>query len=222
MSAVIVPRVTCELPTQTISFRSEWKHLADLTLADLDFGQPGKINLLHQGRWCGLPGSPSAFKTDFEWVLAGETSMHVSNLSIVTHHTAVNTGDGLLRKFWEVEKQPTEYSRFSPEERSVMQHYKNHHSHDNNRHFIIPLPKKHQSKPLGESHSQAVRRYKSLERSLRFRGVYEEFNMVMEEYFEKKHAEWCQKMSLRNQLQRFSIYPCMLCTKISAVQAKYV
>ena len=122
-------------------------------------------------------------------MLAGEISAYVSNLSIVTHHTAVDTGDGLLQKFWEVEEQPTEYSSFSPEERSVVQHFKDHHSHDSDGHFIIPLPKKHLSKPLGESRSQKVRRYKSLERSLRSRGVYEEFNMMMEEYFEKKNTE---------------------------------
>ena len=121
-----MPRVTCELPTQPILFRSEWKHLADLTLADPDFGQSGKVYLLlgmevlsevvHQSLWCGLPGSPSVLETDFGWILAGETTTYVSNLSIVTHHTAVDTGDGLLQKFWEVEEQPTEHSSLSPEE----------------------------------------------------------------------------------------------------------
>ena len=75
MSVVIVTRVTCEQPTQPIPFRSEWKHLEDLTLADPDFGRPGKIDILlgikvfsevvPQGQWCGLPGSLSAFETDF-------------------------------------------------------------------------------------------------------------------------------------------------------------
>ena len=70
-----------------------------------------------------------------------------------------------------------------------MQHFKHHQSNESDRCFIIPLPKKHLSKPLGESHSQAVRRYKSLVRSLQSRGVYEEFTMVMEEYFKNKHTE---------------------------------
>ena len=34
-----------------------------------------------------------------------------------------------------------------------------------------------------------MRRHKSLERSLRSRGVYDEFNLVMEEYFEKNHTD---------------------------------
>ena len=199
VSAVIVPRVTCDLPSQHIPFKAEWNHLADLTLADPDFGRPGKIDLLlgvevfsevvRHGRRSGVPGSPSAFETDFGWVLAGETSSHVSHVSLLTHHTTIDTGDGLLRKFWEIEEQPTECSSFSPEERSVVEHFKNHHSRDVDGRFIVPLPKKPQTKPLGESLSQAVRRYKSLERSLQSSGVYEEFNLVMEEYFERNHAE---------------------------------
>ena len=89
MNAVIIPRVTCDLPCQPVPFKTEWSHLADLALADPDFGQPGKIDLLlgvevfsevmRQGRRSGMPGSPSAFETDFGWVLAGETSMHFSH-----------------------------------------------------------------------------------------------------------------------------------------------
>ena len=77
LSAAIVPRVTCDLPSQRVTFKSEWNHLADLTLADPDFGRPGKIDLLlgvevfsavvRQGRRTGHPGSPSAFETDFGW-----------------------------------------------------------------------------------------------------------------------------------------------------------
>ena len=43
-------------------------------------------------------------------------------------------------------------------------------------------------KLLGESHLQAVRRHKSLERALHSRGAYDDFHLV-EEYFEKDHAE---------------------------------
>ena len=199
VNAVIVPRVTCDLPSQPVPFKTEWSHLADLALADPDFGRPGKIDLLlgvevfsevvHQGRRSGMPGSPSAFETDFGWVLAGETSMHFSHLSLLTHHTTINVGDDLLRKFWEIEEQPSEYSSLSPEERSVVEQFQKHHSRASDGRFIVSLPKKPQMKPLGESRLQAVRRHKSLERALRSRGAYDDFHLVMEEYFEKDHAE---------------------------------
>ena len=46
VKAVIVPRVTCDLPSQPVPFKADWSHLADLALADPDFGRPGKIDLL--------------------------------------------------------------------------------------------------------------------------------------------------------------------------------
>ena len=46
VSAVVVPRVTCDLPLQAVSFDSSWKHLDDLTLANPDFGCPGRIDTL--------------------------------------------------------------------------------------------------------------------------------------------------------------------------------
>ena len=176
VNAIIMPRVTCNLPTQYIPFKTEWNHLADLTLADPDFGQPGKIDLLlgvevfsavvRQGRRYGVSGSPSAFETDFGWVLAGETNTHISHLSLCTYHTTVVEGDDLLRKFWEIEERPNELSDLSSEERTVTRHFKDNHSRDADGRFIAPLPKKPQAKALGESRSQAVRRHRSLERSL--------------------------------------------------------
>ncbi len=109
VNAIITPRVTCNLPTQHIPFNSEWGHLANLTLADPDFGQPSKIDLLlgvevfssmvRQGRRCGVSGSPTAFETDFGWVLAGKASSHVSHLSLCTLHTTITEGDLLIRKW---------------------------------------------------------------------------------------------------------------------------
>jgi len=109
VTAVIVPRVTCDLPLQHIPFRAEWNHLADLTLANPDFGRPGRIDLLlgvdvfaevvRQGRRTGVAGSPSAFETDFGWVLAGETSTYVSHLSLTSFHVTTFAGDDMLRRF---------------------------------------------------------------------------------------------------------------------------
>ena len=40
LTAVIMPRITCNLPQCSIPFKHEWNHLSDLTLADPDFGHP--------------------------------------------------------------------------------------------------------------------------------------------------------------------------------------
>ena len=53
----------------------------------------------------------------------------------------------------------------------------------------MPLPRKADATPLGESRSQAVRRFLSLEHSLRSKGQFSDFNAVMQEYFDLAHAE---------------------------------
>ena len=114
VSAVIVPRVTCDLPLHHIPFDKKWSHLSRLQLADPGFGQPGRVDLLLgveifaevvlHGRRLGLPGSPIAFETQFGWVLAGSTGSCVPAQVVATHHSTILTGDDLLRRFWEVEE----------------------------------------------------------------------------------------------------------------------
>ena len=200
VSAIVVPRVTCDLPVQPVHFDSQWTHLKDLKLADPDFGRPGKIDILLgidvytdvllNGRRSGPPGSPTAFETMFGWVLAGRINSHTSVcLSIATHHVSVTSADDLLRKFWEIEESPKGPSNLSPDERLVVQHFKDTHTRSDEGRFIVPLPKRPQSKSLGESRSQAVKRFLSLERSLYSKGQFQEFSTVMEKYFKMNHAE---------------------------------
>ena len=200
VTAIVVPRVTCDLPIEPVHSESHWTHLSDLPLADPDFGRPGTIDILLgvdiyadvmlQGRRCGPSGTPVAFQTQFGWVLTGRTGSHVSShLSITSHHVSVASGDDLLRKFWEIEENPKGQVNLSPEERSVVEHFNKNHTHTESGRFIVPLPKRPDSKSLGESRSQAVRRFTSLERSLRSKDQFQEFSAVVEEYFEMDHAE---------------------------------
>ena len=46
VTAVIVSRVTSNLPLKSMQLDAKWKHLSDIQLADPDFGSPGKIDLL--------------------------------------------------------------------------------------------------------------------------------------------------------------------------------
>ena len=46
ITAIVVPRVTCDLPLKTVTFDLSWKHLSDIQLADPDFGLPGRVDLL--------------------------------------------------------------------------------------------------------------------------------------------------------------------------------
>ena len=199
ISAIVVPRVTCDLPIQLVHHNPQWNHLSGLQLADPEFGQPGKIDLLLgidiytdvllQGRRNGPFGSPTAFETKFGWVLAGRTNAHATSpQDVAIHHVAVETGDDILRKFWELEENPRNPA-LTPEEKTVVQHFEQTHSRNDSGRFVVPLPKGPHAKPLGESRSQAVRRFLSLERTLHSKKQFKEFSTVMEEYIEMKHAE---------------------------------
>ena len=116
VAAIVIPRVTCDLPLHPVTYQSSWTHLSDLTLADPEFGRPGRIDLLLgvanvvlQGRQSGPQGSPVAFETLFGWVLAGSIieSVTSSQLCVASHHISTTIGDDdVLRKFWEVEEPP--------------------------------------------------------------------------------------------------------------------
>ena len=70
-----------------------------------------------------------------------------------------------------------------------MQHFETNHYRNESGRFVMPLPRKPYTKPLGELRSQAVRRFLSLEHSLCCKGQFADFNAVMQEYFDLKHAE---------------------------------
>ena len=82
VSAIVVPKATCNLPLHPDSFDSHWTHLSGLQLADTESDKPGQVDLLlctdvfvegmiHGRRTC-LPGSRVAFKTSLGWVLTEE------------------------------------------------------------------------------------------------------------------------------------------------------
>ena len=115
VSAVIVPKVTCDLPLAPVPFQLTWKHISDLSLADPGFGQPGRIDILlgvdvfvdvlRHGRRSGPPGSPTALETEFGWVLCGGSgsspdSMRVSPLFTVSSRLETTSSDasGRLRR----------------------------------------------------------------------------------------------------------------------------
>ena len=176
------------------------------SIADPEFGRPDKIDLLLgvdvyaevmlHGRRVGMTGSPTAFETSFGWVLAGKPGCDViANHHIITLHTSV-LNDDILQKFWEVEERVTNTPILSAEERYVVKHFQENHTRDIDGRFVVPLPRKLHASPLGESRSTAVRRFLSLERSLRAREQFDQFEECIQEYFKMGHAEEVHESSM--------------------------
>ena len=198
VTAVVVPQVTCDLPFHPIPYNIEWNHLSNLQLADPGFGHTGRIDillgvdifvdvLLH-GRQTRPPGSPAPLRhtSDGYWqatlILVNPQLMLQPIMSRVTD-------DDILHQFWEVEGKPLSESCLTPEERSVIQHFKTNHRRTESGRFIVPLPKRENTRLIGESRSLVVRRILSLEHTLHARAQFDEFNEVMKEYLDLGQAE---------------------------------
>lgn len=205
LTAIVVPKVTCDLPVHPVPFDLSWKHISDLPLADPSFGQPGRIDillgvdvfvdvLLH-GRRTGPPGTPAALETEFGWVLSGSTDQGIPtdqiNFQAIAFHSSIThlSGDDILRHFWEIEESPLSVPILTMEERAVVRHFESNHCRGLGGRFVVALPRKPGAGKIGESRSQAVRRFFSLEKSLFRRGCFREFDAVMQEYLALGHAE---------------------------------
>ena len=174
VSAIIISRVTHNLPSYQVPANHNWSHLEGLKLADPDFGHTGAVDLLLgidvfveallRGRRAGPPGCPVALETVFGWALAGSIDLHPPT-DLVSFHASLLTGDDLLRSFWEVEETIPDMPVLTAEEREVLNHFKTQHYRKPDGRFVVPLPKK-DVRNLGESRSQAVRRFLIMKRSL--------------------------------------------------------
>ena len=138
------------------------------------------------GQWFGPPGSPIAFETEFGWVPAGRT-----DACPPTNHVVTCPAPHVMHPSSQEMIYYASFGRYSDslEERTVVHHFETNHSRTANGRFVVPLPKKSDVKPLGESRSQAVRRFLSLEHLLHTQQQFEECQVIMKEYFNMGHAE---------------------------------
>ena len=104
----------------------------------------------------------------------------------------------------------------SMEEKEVVDHFHTTYRRDGDGRFIVSLPKREAVEPLGESRSSAVRRFRSLERSLHQRGKFEEFAQVIDEYFTQEHAELVPSKDLDKPCEEVFYLPMHAVTKESS------
>ena len=105
----------------------------------------------------------------------------------------------------EVEEPPGSDSSLTIEERTVVEHFKRNHSRVSDGRFVVPLPKKTSVSALGESRSQAVRRFQCLERTHHSKGQFDELSTAMKEYFENNHAELVPMCDLKKAVSEVPI-----------------
>ena len=129
--------------------------------------------------------------------------------------------DNALRRFWEIEEPPTKaYAEISQKERIAMKHFNDHYTRTKDVQFVVPMPKESNGLILGESRSQAVRRFLSLERSLHGKNRFSELDDVIQEYFDLQHAEMVPPEDLRKPTHEVYYLPIHAVYKHSSTTTK--
>jgi len=191
----ILPKITGLMPEEPCD-TAQWPHLHGLQLADPDYNQPSKVDILlgagvfwyHllDGRKCGSPDSPVALRSTFGWLVAG--NLNTTSTRLTAHLTTVDV-DRSLQRFWELESLSVP-RRFTQEERDCEEHFQRTHSRDASGRYIVCLPFKQSHPVLGSSRVHAIRRLKQLEgRLLQQPDRYDEYRKFMDEYLNLGHME---------------------------------
>ncbi|XP_011858752.1 PREDICTED: uncharacterized protein LOC105556279 [Vollenhovia emeryi] len=199
---LVLPRLTTLTPRRRVQ-RGEWPHLRGLELADPEFDQPSKVDivlgadvygfLLQGGVKRGATGDPSAHSTVFGWVLMGPISEHdgTSGSTAAVHH-AITLQDlhSELRRFWEIEEVSGDAVP-TPEDAECEKIFAESHSRSPEGRYLVRLPRTTTSSVgLGESRPGALKMLLSTERRLErnppLKTKYQEF---MDSYLTLGHME---------------------------------
>ena len=162
----------------------------------------------------------SAFKISFGLVLVGAINTDQTEQQVTTYCASILTGDDLLRKFWEV-RTVISKSQHCPLMRSVVQHFNNTHTRNELGRFIMPLPRKDNATPLGESRSKVAKRFLNLERLLVAKGSSPKLIEAMHECFEMGHAEPVHVADLGKDCKDVYYLPMHVVTKASRTTTKF-
>ena len=205
ITVAVVPKPARDIPLKQASETKDLTHLQGLVLADNQYYKPGPVDImLGQDIWdqlflkgeiLGPEGTPSARQTVFGWVVSGlyqpdKTSRAVTACAhYVATAQANKVSDDLLYQFFKIEEPPSPKKEFTAEEKRVEKEYEDTHRYvEEDKRYMVTLPRTPGQLQLGESRNQALNRAASNERSLIRRQRYDAFQAVMAEYIDMGHA----------------------------------
>ncbi|XP_055714350.1 uncharacterized protein LOC129808593 [Phlebotomus papatasi] len=149
-----------------------------ITLADPDFGKPGKIDMLLGAevfmtaiRGHKFAGSPTLQETVFGFIVAGSiqtsASQTIPNSHVVTCLCSTEDSSLLdrMEKFWILEEVPSERV-LSPEEQKCEEHFTSHVQRNADGRYVVRLPTRDNVHELGDSRQMTERRFRCVERRL--------------------------------------------------------
>lgn len=200
IKAFVLPSITSQLPEKTIQ-SVDWMDLKYIQLADPQYNASHKIDILlgaevyslilREGVKRCTTTSLIAQNTTLGWILSGSiTNTNHSDNEIRVMHVQVNEDEG-LKKFWELEDQPTMMKNtLTEDEKRCEEIFQATTRRTSEGRYVVKLPFRDDSpecKNFG-SRSIAEARFKSLERRLaKNQDLKDKYKGVIDEYLQLGH-----------------------------------
>ncbi|CAK1583310.1 unnamed protein product [Parnassius mnemosyne] len=182
-----------------------WPELDNLSLADPQYRSPGKIDVIlgvdvHSGiikeglikHPSAEPGGPLAQNTELGWILSGKVDNEFPGACSlpISLYIRVNE-DELLKKFWEIEREPDKIKKkMTQEEMRCEEIYKRTTMRDMNGRYMVRLPFKSANPEClhGNTREIALKRFTYLEKKLlRNPSLREEYTKAIDDYLIQDH-----------------------------------
>nr|XP_049703353.1 uncharacterized protein LOC126056028 [Helicoverpa armigera] len=202
VKAYVLKSITSLLPVTKVN-AIKWVDLQNEQLADPQYHTPNKINVLlgadvyrqiiEEGLKRNSEGSVIAQCSKLGWILSGvvDTSISFSS-NLVVLHAQVDDNEA-LKRFWELEAEPTNQKKImSEEEKQCEELFAATTKRDENGRYVVRLPFREQSSAysFGEFEEIAERRLNSLHGKLKKDpDLKERYKQVINEYLELGHME---------------------------------
>lgn len=193
LNALVLPVITSKLPSQPIQ-RSEGPQLKMLCLADMQYGRPGRVDLLLGSNVVSdvlLDGVKKenglvAQNTIFGWVVSGNAVANSPCTNLASMHMQL---DVMLQRFWEQEE-VHQRPIMSHEEAACEASFNTTTVRASDGHYVVDLPFRQGGRELGESRANAVRRLLAMERKgSRYPEMYAGYIKFMQTYEQLGHME---------------------------------
>ncbi|XP_058827050.1 uncharacterized protein LOC131687034 [Topomyia yanbarensis] len=198
MTLLVLPKVTANLPTTTVSTRG-WDIPEGIILADPAFYQTNSVDLIfgiqsffgffRTGKAIPLgDGLPLLTESVFGWVVSGEVSSPTQSSQISCNMVVSDNLEELMERFWSCEE-VGDSCNYSPEEARCEEQFGRTVQRGLDGRYTVTLPKNGEFiSKLGDSKDIALRRFQGLERRLgRDQDLRKQYQAFMAEYLELGH-----------------------------------
>lgn len=214
VQCLILPQITSNLPISSISI-DNFNIPENIVLADPSFYDSQPIDMLigadlfweliQEGKM-RLNNGPFIQNTHFGWIVSGSIPLishkqltHVNcNLIQSDDENSMTSLKQLLRKFWEIEELPNNsiHDIGSGEELACEEYFIKTTRREPNGRFVVRFPLKHSATSLGETRSQAERRFYTLEKRLERNPTYKKlYSDFIHEYISLGHMSLVETYS---------------------------